>query len=285
MPLFGSLSFREDNKVRQILNLKDTPELLATIQSPYRVLWRIVCAGKDKIWTSGRRNDITQIDRKGNILLSIKTHGNHWVLSIDNQQRLVFSKSYDTKVYMYKEGNVETCLNLTNWLPRGICHTKNGDMLVSMRSENKKQSKVVRYSGTTETQTIQYDGQGEPLFSTSSTAVLLLTENGNGDICVSDNSGHEVVVVNASGGLRFKYRGSQQSKYTAFQPYKIATDVNHHILINDNMNNIVHITDSGGNCIRYIEYPCSGGLSIDAEHNLVIGDESSGKIKILKYLK
>ncbi|XP_062585259.1 E3 ubiquitin-protein ligase TRIM71-like [Saccostrea cucullata] len=190
-------------------------------------------------------------------------------------------------IYIYTRNAVNVLLSTPNWFPVGLHYIENGDLLVSMRSTNKIKSRVVRYFGTIEKLKIQYDSQGQPLFSTGSTAVLLLTENGNGDICVADNSDKTVVAVDSSGGLRFKYKGnlSKQTKYRDFIPLNIATDVNTQILIDDNSNNIVHIIDCDGNFVRYIEHPCNGGLSIDTEHKLVIGDRDSGKVQIIKYLE
>lgn len=47
----------------------------------------------------------------------------------------------------------------------------------------------------------------------------------------------------------------------------------------------MHIIDCDGNFIRYIEYPCSGGISVDADHNLVVGELTTGNIRIIKYLE
>lgn len=47
----------------------------------------------------------------------------------------------------------------------------------------------------------------------------------------------------------------------------------------------MHIIDCNGNFIRYIEYPCSGGISVDADHNLVVGELTTGNIRIIKYLE
>jgi hypothetical protein len=145
----------------------------------------------------------------------------------------------------------------------------------------------MRYSGTTVKQTIQYDGDGKPLFSVDSPTVLLLMENGNGDVCVADCCGGVVVVLSHSGELRFKYDGSvsKTSQYTDFQPFFIAVDVNHCIVISDSENEVVHVIDCDGNFIRYIEYPCNGGLSIDTDHNLVLGDYVSGKVRVIKYIE
>ncbi|XP_061165674.1 uncharacterized protein LOC133174585 [Saccostrea echinata] len=97
-----------------------------------------------------------------------------------------------------------------------------------MRSIDKTQSRVVRYSGTTEIQTIQYDSQGRPLFSTGDNqTVLHLTENSNGDICVADHVGGAVIVVNSSGGLQFNHVNSTPTDHSL-----VSTDsaTIHHLL-------------------------------------------------------
>lgn len=142
----------------------------------------------------------------------------------------------------------------------------------------------MRYSGSTEIQVIENDNQGKPLFSVHSQTILMLhlIENGNRDICVADYAGKAVVVMDFSGNLRFTYRGNTME---LFKPSKIVNDNKLHILINDMSSDIVHIIDCDGNFIRYIVYPCTGGISVDTERNLVVGEKTTGKIRIIKYLK
>lgn len=125
------------------------------------------------------------------------------------------------------------------------------------------------------------------MFSVHSDLVLHLTENGNGDICVADCAGLAVVVVDSTGDLRFKYRGNITTplKSKSFQPSKIVNDNKHHILITDTLYDIMHTIDSDCKFIRYIEYPCRGGISVDTYHNLVVGELTTGKIRIIKYLE
>ncbi|XP_062592953.1 uncharacterized protein LOC134254462 [Saccostrea cucullata] len=284
-----------------MLKMMADPLVLDTIQSPYggwTGLWRIQCVGRDKILISGNDKTIKEIDRAGSILQTIHTNNDVLALTINSHLEPVFSLhnavKQNTDIYIYTRNEMNVLFNTLNWFPVGLCYKENGDLLVSMRmiSTDKKQSRVVRYSGTKEIQKIQYDSQGQPLFSTGVnhiSTVLLLTENGNGDICVADYEKKAVVVVDSSGGLRFKYTGnlckSKQSKFKDFIPLNIASDVNTQILISDDSNNIVHIIDCDGNFVRYIEYPCNGGLSIDTDHNLVIGKEGTRIIQIIKYLE
>lgn len=156
-----------------------------------------------------------------------------------------------------------------------------------MRSLDKRRSRVVRYSGTTETQIIKTDSQGKQLFSVGERYVLKLADNKNGDICVSDFAGKNVVVVDVCVNLRYKYKGNitRRTHYKPFQPSHILTNDTQIILVANFSNDIIHIIDNDGNFIRYIEFPCKGGLCLDYHHNLVVGEEKTGIIRIIKYLE
>ncbi|XP_062569859.1 uncharacterized protein LOC134231923 [Saccostrea cucullata] len=313
LEMLGFLQNRDElQKKAGMLKMMDKPVVLYTIESPYghhrnfskrhhgksyeefdltgkRQLWKVQCVGRDKIMTSGDGKTIQEIDRTGSIIRTINTDTHIRALSINFQQEPVFAsaETNDQDIHIFTNGEVKVLLSTPDWYSVGLHYTVNGDLLVSMCINDYKESKVVRYSGTKEIQKIQYDSLGQPLFSTDRLTMLHLTENGNGDICIADRAGKAVVVVDSSGGLRFKYTGnlSKQTKYREFTPSKIATDVNTHILINEDSNNIVHIIDCDGNFVRYIEHPCNGGLSIDVDHNLVIGDCDTGKIQVIKYLE
>lgn len=82
------------------------------------------------------------------ILKTFKTPGNVIGFAFDVHQELVLIVGgSDTKIYKIECDRVVALFNLHNWLPRGLCHTGNGDFLVSMRLMDKKRSKVVRYLG------------------------------------------------------------------------------------------------------------------------------------------
>lgn len=94
-------------------------------------------------------------------------------------------------------------------------------------------------------------------------------------------------MIYAFGELWFSYTGSTtlQKRINSFQPLDIVNNGNFDILIGDESNNLVYIIDFHGNFIRYIEYPCNGGISVDSDHNLVVGESTPGNIRVIKYLE
>lgn len=68
----------------------------------------------------------------------------------------------------------------------------------------------------------------------------------------------------AFGELRFKYTGSRtmHKRINSFELLDVVNNGNVDILIGDESNNLVHIIDFDGNFIRYIEYPCNGGINV-----------------------
>mgnify|MGYP003690375563 CR=1 FL=1 len=157
-----------------------------------------------------------------------------------------------------------------------------------MESDDWKQTKVVRYSGSTEKQTIQRDDQGTPLYTSGYTTITkYLSENRNLDICVADYDAGAVVVVSAAGKLRFRYSGPPSTPGESFDRVGITTDSRGNILTSDYWNDSIHIIDQDGHFLHYI-HSCGlcgpWGLCVDSLDNLFVVEDKS-KMKKLKYYK
>ena len=115
----------------------------------------------------------------------------------------MYSDWKTSTVYKVENDQAEEIIRLQGWTPTNLCVTSSGDILASMYSDDRTQSKVIRYSGSTVKQTLHLDDEGHPLYSGNSYHKCI-TENRNLDICVADNKAGAVVVVNKAGKLRFR---------------------------------------------------------------------------------
>ncbi|XP_034317739.2 B-box type zinc finger protein ncl-1-like [Magallana gigas] len=281
------LSLKQPNT--SVKELLDEPKLLATIQTGYKRLRNVTCLNDGSIWTSGMTNDIKCFSLQGSLLKTIQTKSGKPPIDIavDSDGYLLYSHWSIRTVNKVKNGQIEKLIRSKGWRPLNLCVTSTGDLLVTMNSDDYTQSKVVRYLGSTEKQTIQFDDEGKPLYSGNDN-IKYITENGNHDICVADWAAGAVVVVNQDGKLRWKYTGHPSvSKNKPFKPLGITTDSQCCILTADSDNHCIHILDQNGQFFRYIdncdlEYPWS--LCVDNNDNLFVC-EVNVNVKKIKYLK
>ncbi|XP_052677306.1 uncharacterized protein LOC128158479 [Crassostrea angulata] len=265
--------------VRELL---DEPELVATIQTGYKDLCCVTYIDDDRIWTSGRTNEIKCFNAYGSLQQTIVTKSGEepFDIAVDVGRDLLYSDQTVRTVHKVKNGQTEELIRLRVWSPLSLCVTCTGDLLVTMYAGNYRlQSKAVRYSGSTEKQTIQYDDKGKPLYSENGYSKYI-TENRNHDICVADYGAGAVVVVNQDGKLRWRYTGhSSTTKTKPFKPRGITSDSQSRILTADRDNHCIHILDQNGQFLRYIDN-CDlnnpFGLCVDNNDNLFVCEYNKG---------
>ncbi|XP_062579788.1 uncharacterized protein LOC134241784 [Saccostrea cucullata] len=281
----------QDMPSAPVKQLRDEPESVTTINTGYsRRLHNVACLGDVEIWTRGDDNTMKLFSiNQGTLLKSVTTKSGNipWDIAVTKSGDLVYTDNKDRTVNIVKNEKIEEVIRLQNWKPQCVCSTSSGDLLVIMVSDDKKQSKVVRYSGSTEKQTIQFDDQGNLLYSAGSRS-RHITENRNLDICVTDNEAKAIVVVNRAGNMRFRYNGHTPApKNKLFGPRGITTDSQSHILTADYYNECVHIIDQDGQFLRYIECGLSSPLGpcTDKNDNLFVPELWSRQVKKIKYLK
>ncbi|XP_062604637.1 E3 ubiquitin-protein ligase TRIM45-like [Saccostrea cucullata] len=189
--------------------LLDEPETVTTMDTGYiDDLYNLACLSNEEIWTSGDSKTMKLFSiNQGSRLKSIRTKSGNNPLNIAMTKSgdLVYTDDKFRTVNIVKNEILEEVIRLHKWKPLGVCSTSSGELLVIMDSDDDKQTKVVRYSGSTEKQTIQFDDKGQPLYSSGSFLIRYITENRNHDICVADDGAKAVVVVYQAGKLRFRY--------------------------------------------------------------------------------
>uniref|UniRef100_K1Q043 Uncharacterized protein n=2 Tax=Magallana gigas TaxID=29159 RepID=K1Q043_MAGGI len=204
--------------------LRNKPRVTTTVNTSCRPLYDVTCLNDTEMWMCG--NDMLNLyNTCDNQMKSIQTKSGSKPkdiakdIAITKSGDIVYPDEDDRTVNIANtcSAQIQTMIRLRGWMwrwiPVNVCSTNSGDLLVVMNSDdNDKQTKVVRYSGLTEKQSIQFNDKGQPLYSPGGIfSTKYISENRNLDICVSDRGARAVVVVNQAGKLRFSYTGPVSS--------------------------------------------------------------------------
>ena len=154
--------------------LSDKPKILTDIQAQFRELGRdffynVSCLSDEEIWTSGCNKIMKLYNLKGELLKSVQTKsGNPPAdIAVTQDGDLVYADYKNSSINLVRGTQIHTLITLPGWSPGSLCSTSSGDLLVIIRTNNNKAIKVMRFTGSTNTQIIQNDDQGYPLYASA----------------------------------------------------------------------------------------------------------------------
>nr|XP_022318741.1 uncharacterized protein LOC111121668 isoform X2 [Crassostrea virginica] len=183
--------------------LLDEPRILTDIQTEFRHLHSVSCLSDSELWTGDIHNSILRLyNLQGELLRIVQTNSEHGKdIAVTRSGDLVLSEYWDRTIHLVTDTQIHTLITLREWRPGFLCSTSSGDLLVLLTSDDLHQTKVVRYSGSTETQTIQLDHQVG--ITTDSRANILTSDSNNCRIHIIDQDGCFLRFIHS--GLLYPY--------------------------------------------------------------------------------
>ncbi|XP_078318249.1 uncharacterized protein LOC111120436 [Crassostrea virginica] len=178
--------------------LIDYPRIITDIDTGCgkRPLTNVTCLSDSKLWIC-HDSIMSLYNLQGELLRFVQTKSKNGALNIavTQDKNLIYTDYGDRAVNLVSGTRIQKLITRKGWAPLYLCISSSGDLLVVMMNDTNEETRVVRYSGSTETQRIQWDVQGKPLFTPGSSSKYL-NENRNLNICVADSDAGAVVVVN-----------------------------------------------------------------------------------------
>lgn len=281
----------EDTAAGNLTELSEKATVLRNIATDLQNMRGLECVGTNEAWINGEDKMIRRVDVDGTVKESVTSTcpiaPND--IAVTKQGELLYCDGRNRAVNVVRNGRSEVLLTTPlGWHPDGLCCTSSGDVLVSLGTTDFKCRKIICYDyedKNVKTE-IEEDEDGNRIFKGGEFA-LYVAENKNGDVCAADQNADVVVAVDISGRVRFRYDGLSVEGIDNFSPRQITTDSLSQIIVTDALNHCLHILDSRGQMLGYIEDDSllnPRGLSLDSAGRLWVG-LSSGDIKIIQYLQ
>ena len=137
-------------------HLLEEPKLIATLDTGYDPLYNVTCLTDEDIWTTGRNKVMKLYNLRGILKTVIPTKSGHWPMDITvtRSRDFVFTDRSERSINIVKKSKIKRLIKTRGWSPLGVYCTSSDDLLVIMESDDMNQAKVVRYMGSTETQSI-----------------------------------------------------------------------------------------------------------------------------------
>eukprot|EP00105_Crassostrea_gigas_P042683 XP_019926831.1 PREDICTED: uncharacterized protein LOC105337820 [Crassostrea gigas] len=275
---------KEKSDMKQTLSLSSSVTKVREYTVPgVGSVYHISLGKSGRLWVSDHdwRGNLVQTDLQGNQLQKIQTSGGYGYHTVTQDGDLIYTDRVNKVINrIAPDHTITEFIETGDWGPIGVHSSHiNGDLLVGMRKNI--EGKVTRYNKTgAEIQNIQRDNKGQALYS----GPYYITENINGDVCVSDIN--TVVVVDKSGQHRFSYTGQG----SGINPYGICTDVLGHILVCDVNSDTVHLLDRDGQFLSLLLTEQQGiqvppSVCVDDENNLWVGQCNTNTVTMYKYLQ
>lgn len=150
--------------------LIDVPRIITIINITHGHQIRIdsiSCVSNNEFWICGNDNVMRLYNHQGHLVKSIQTKSGNIPkdTAVTRSGDLVYTDPENFTVSIVKNNTqIHDLIKLRNRKPLYVCCSSLGDFLVVIDDLTENKSKVMRYSGSTGKQAIQFNAEGECLY-------------------------------------------------------------------------------------------------------------------------
>uniref|UniRef100_A0A8W8JM51 B box-type domain-containing protein n=1 Tax=Magallana gigas TaxID=29159 RepID=A0A8W8JM51_MAGGI len=139
-----TISKTGDVTMASTLTMMEEPTLLVVLLTHCTKLKGICCESEEKVWIYGDDEKIKQLDKSGNALNSFNAASgtSQKDIAMNSDRNIAFSHKEDACIYLVKKTKIEKFVDVSGWIPYGLCFNSDGDLMVCMRRNDYTESKV-----------------------------------------------------------------------------------------------------------------------------------------------